>query len=109
MSPRTHLTLLARRFWTEETGAILSAELALIMTLLVVGMSVGLSKLRIAINHELADLANAIGSVNQSYIYPGLDDCKGRSAGSMFKDWNDTCDATPINLSTPNEWESPNW
>jgi Flp pilus assembly pilin Flp len=92
--------MLLSRFWKEETGAILSAELTLIITLVVIGTVVGLGKLRVAVNSELVDLANAIGSLNQSFTVPALDicSCNAFQAGSGFLDEPDECDCDTLDL-----------
>lgn len=48
---------------------IVSAELVLIGTILVLGMLVGLTVLSYAINAELEDIGSAIGRVNQTHCY----------------------------------------
>ena len=51
----------------DEAGFIVSAELILISTILIVALVVGLSEVASAVNHELNDVASAFGSVNQSF------------------------------------------
>jgi Flp pilus assembly pilin Flp len=60
------------RFWLDEGGAIISAELCLIMVLLVIGMVVGLTALRDAIDFQLADIAGAIAALDTGYEFTGL-------------------------------------
>ena len=61
-----------RALWKEENGFIISAELVLVLTIAVLAMIVGLSEVAVAVNTELNDVSNAIGSLNQSYAYTGL-------------------------------------
>lgn len=61
-----------RNFWNDETGFIISAELVLVATLLVIGMVVGLSEVQHAVVQELNDVADAIGALNQSYFFSGF-------------------------------------
>ncbi len=61
-----------RRLWRDEAGFIISTELVLIATILVIGMIVGLTSLRNQVVLELTDLGQAIGSVNSSYGFDGL-------------------------------------
>ena len=61
------MTSLFKKMLNDEAGFLLSAELMLISTVLVLGMVVGLSEVSHAINNELFDVANAFDSVNQSY------------------------------------------
>ena len=86
-------------FWKDTTGAILSAELIFILTILVIGMIVGQSELQTSINEELDDIGNAIGHLNQSYYYSGFSaykhtsgGLKSRTSGSAFFDLADACD-----------------
>jgi len=87
-----------KSFWNDEAGFIVSAELILVSTILVIGLIVGLIEVQSAVIHELNDVGEAIGSVNQSYSYPGALTTKGPhtafSAGSAFGDRSDVecCD-----------------
>ncbi|QDT92362.1 hypothetical protein [Gimesia algae] len=88
-----------RALWKEENGFIISAELVLVLTIAVLAMIVGLSEVAVAVNTELNDVSNAIGSLNQSYAYTGFRAstfCDGKSkshyAGSRFNDSVDDCD-----------------
>jgi Flp pilus assembly pilin Flp len=62
---------LLRRFWSDETGFVVSAELILIATILVIGLIVGLAVLRNQVVQELVDVGQAIGSVSQSFCFSG--------------------------------------
>jgi len=85
---------LAAKLWADEAGFIVSAELVLVSTILVLGMTVGLSEVSFAVNQELEDVASAFGSINQSYRYEGLfDHDKATIAGSRFGDHFDYCDS----------------
>jgi Flp pilus assembly pilin Flp len=81
-----------RKFWSEETGAIVSAEIMLIATILVIGMIVGLKSVRDSVVTELADVAQAIANVNQSYSYSGVSGHHAFTAGAAFTDRADFCD-----------------
>lgn len=89
-----------KHFWRDDRGAILSTELVLILTLVVIGTTAGLGRLRIAVNSELVDIGNAIGSLNQSFFVPALDlcSCKISIAGSAFLDEPDDCDCDRLDL-----------
>ena len=80
------------RLWADETGFVISSELVLVGTMLVIGMIVGLTEVRNQVVQELADLAVAIGRVNQSYEYSGITGHTAATAGSVFDDTNDFCD-----------------
>lgn len=76
----------------DEAGFIVSAELILIATIVVIGLVVGLAEVSTNINQELEDVGSAFGSINQSFRYTGAYGCKGTAYGSSFKDTYDTCD-----------------
>ncbi|MBB02759.1 hypothetical protein GYB59_17430 [bacterium] len=83
----------------DEAGFIVSAELVLIATLLVIGLIVGLSSIQHAVVAELNDVGDAIGSLNQSYYFTGFSKEKSFGAGfaaytrgSAFADETDDCD-----------------
>jgi Flp pilus assembly pilin Flp len=101
----------------DEAGAILSAELVLISTILVIGVIVGLAELQNAVVNELNDVGEAIGSLNQSFYVHGHSseaNCKlkAKSAGSAFKDHTDEGDGNecaiscdhPVPESPPGKW-----
>ncbi|MEZ6068476.1 MAG: hypothetical protein R3B90_22805 [Planctomycetaceae bacterium] len=86
-----------RALLSDEQGFVVSAELVLIATLLVIGLIVGLSEVQHAINAELNDVGDAIGKLNQSYRYSGFSKRKGMgfasfTRGSSFADTMDECD-----------------
>jgi hypothetical protein len=95
-----------RHFFADQTGFVVSAELVLVGTLLVIGLVVGLSEVQHAVVQELNDVADAIGSINQSYAYAGFlskksfgHGLKSFSAGSSFKDQVDDCDNNQCDLA----------
>ena len=51
----------------DENGFIVSAELVLVGTILVLGMIVGLTEPSFNVNQELEDVGSAIGGINQTY------------------------------------------
>ncbi len=84
----------------DEAGVILSAELVLIGTILVLGMIVGLVELQCAVVAELSDLSSAFGKLSQSYETSGFESLKvgsskgpkARTYGAAYSDKPDTCD-----------------
>ena len=82
-----------RKLWNDEAGFIVSAELVLIATILVIGMIVGLVTIRDQVVQELADVAGAISQINQSYSFSGVTGHTSRTMGSRFQDNADFCDA----------------
>ena len=105
---------LIRNFWNDEQGVIISAELVLVMTITVIGMTVGLSEVANAVVQELNDVGDAIGSLNQSFFFTGFHGLrtaggfgggfggggfgggfggvKAWTPGSAFVDFVDSCD-----------------
>lgn len=90
------------KFWNDESGVIISAELVLVLTIAVLAMIVGLSEVAVAVNTELNDISNAIGALDQSYSYThftstkaagAISNIKSSYAGSRFIDATDDCDA----------------
>lgn len=59
----------AKRLWQNEDGFIVSAELVLIATILVLALVVGLTAVRNSLTAELIDVANAFGSINHSHSH----------------------------------------
>lgn len=95
-----------KKLFNDEAGFVVSAELVLISTLLVLGLIVGLSEVQHAVVQELNDVGDAIGSVNQSYMYSGFSAKKsnGRavksfSRGSAFSDIGDDCDGNQCDIT----------
>lgn len=88
-----------RKLFNDECGAVISAELVLVLTILVIGVIVGLSEVAVAVNTELNDISNAIGALDQSYFFTGFkgqgiaDKQKNATAGSRYDDVRDDCDA----------------
>ena len=76
----------------DEAGFIVSSELILISTIVVLSLIVGLSEVANAVNQEFEDVATAFGAVNQSYRFSGYQGHKGRTVGSINHDDADFCD-----------------
>lgn len=76
----------------DENGFVVSAELVLVGTILVVGMIVGLTELSYGVNEELEDVGSAIGGINQTYYFTLASGHKGEVVGSTFLDFRDECD-----------------
>jgi hypothetical protein len=76
----------------DEAGFIVSAELVLVSTIMVIGMVVGLAEVNNGVIEELEDVGSAIGSVNQSYHVSGHSGHKACTYGFSFKDKEDNCD-----------------
>lgn len=85
-------------FFNDETGAIVSIEIVLIITIAVLALVVGWSEVAKAVNTELNDISNAIGALNQSYVFTGYKNTSANTkatssyGGSIFLDKPDDCD-----------------
>ena len=96
-----------RRLLHDDAGFIVSAELVLVATILVIGMIVGLSEVQHAVVQELNDVGDAIGSLNQSYSFSGFSKKKSFGGGgvaaftngSAFVDLTDDCDNNQCDLT----------
>jgi len=91
--------------WNDEAGFVVSAELVLIATLLVIGMIVGLSEIQHAVVAEMNDVGDAFGQLNQSYMYSGFSakkngyGYKSYTRGSVFEDAADECDNNQCDIT----------
>lgn len=94
---------LAQRLWHDDAGVIISAELVLILTIVVLGVIVGLVEMRNAVVGELHDLSLAWSHLNQSYGYTGFRGCwkwwGGRTSWTAGSSFIDCYDGTNV-LST---------
>lgn len=101
------------RFVNDEAGFIISAELVLVATLLVIGMIVGLSEIQHAVVNELNDVGDAIGKLNQSYSFSGFSKRDGGivhayTRGSLFIDTAENCDCNQCTIDCDAPiWEGP--
>jgi Flp pilus assembly pilin Flp len=86
---------LLKNLWRDDCGSVGSAEIMLIMTLVCIGMIVGMKSLRDAAVTEMADMAQALANLNQSYSFSA-------GAVSTFDDTPDFCDGTTdVDVGTP--------
>ena len=93
----------------DEKGFVVSAELVLVGTILVLGMIVGLTELSYGVNEELEDLGSAIGAINQTYYYTLGSGKKGEVVGSTWLDFQDECDnSCDITCNSPAQGEKGN-
>lgn len=77
----------------DEAGFVVSTELVLVATILVIGLIVGQVTLRDQVVTELADTADAISAIDQSYEWSLATGHSSSTAGSEFNDAADFCDA----------------
>lgn len=95
-----------RKFFNDEAGFVISAELVIILTLVVCATVIGIGAIRDSIVTELHDVSEAIGALNQSYNLVGLSHATGVPAtpthavcsGGGYNDDTDACDCKCITL-----------
>ena len=75
----------------DDAGFIVSAELALIATVAVLGLVVGLSEVAYNVNQELEDVGAAVSSLDQSFFASCTQGHQGGKHGSKFYDGEDYC------------------
>ena len=81
-----------RKLWSDEAGFIISAELVLVATIVVIGLIVGLTVVRNQVVQELVDVGQAIGSISQSFGYAGTyKPTVAWTDGCGYKDVRDFC------------------
>ena len=85
-----------RQLWQDDQGAVLATEYLFLVTILILGLVVGLSNLRTAINAELTELGNAILALNLSFTFSGLTGCCAGVAGSQAIDIPGTLLTPPV-------------
>lgn len=76
----------------KQGGFIMTTELVLIASVMVIGSIAGLVTMRDAVTAEMEDVAEAIGAMDQSYAFDGIKNGENTAelAGSSFGDAVDT-------------------
>jgi len=94
-----------KQLWNDDAGFIISTELLLIFTILVLGLVAGLVNVRNAVLAELTEVANAIVNLNQGYSITSVTGCGGTTTGGGLIDTVGTSTITqtaPGNITTVN-------
>ena len=86
-----------KQLWNDEGGFIVSSELVLIATILVVAMVVGLQTVRDAVLQELGDVGEALGNISQDYSFGGATGHCSAANGSLLADAPDACEVSSGN------------
>ena len=81
-----------KKLWNDEAGFVVSAELVLVATIMVIGLLVGWATVRDQVVQELGDVAAAISNLNQSYTWSAVTGHSSSVAGTYFDDTVDFCD-----------------
>jgi Flp pilus assembly pilin Flp len=81
-----------KQLWRDERGAVISLELVMLTTIVGLGAITGYTAVRDAIVTELADVADAIAVLDQSYSISGIQGFSAATAGTEFIDIRDRGD-----------------
>ena len=85
-----------QQFLRDESGLVITAELIMIITVAVISLSAGWGAVASMLAEELEDVANSVGSLDQSFSYSGLSAGEHATcSGGGFTDSNNT-----VNVST---------
>lgn len=87
----TAVRQLGQRLFRDQTGFVFSVEMLLLGTVIVIGLIVGHTSVRDALNCELSDIGGALQDLNQSYTYQ-IENSDGSTTESSFADRTDHCD-----------------
>lgn len=88
---------LKQKIRNRQGGFIVSLEMALIATILGIGLIVGMVAIQHAMVAEMHDIAEALGELDQSFVFPGITDAGtgAETEGSSFQDADDTGSGAP--------------
>lgn len=75
-----------------EEGFVVSSELVLLATILVVGLIVGQTTARDQIVTEIGDVADAVSAIDHGYAFSDVSGHTATTAGTVFDDTLDFCD-----------------
>ena len=94
-----------RKLFNDEAGFVVSAELALIVTLIFTAVAVGVAVARDALVTEYNDISEMIGTMDQSYNVAGhsvardSEKVHGDNSSFGYNDGQDECDCKDVNMS----------
>jgi Flp pilus assembly pilin Flp len=74
------------KLWRDDAGALIATEWVFVVTILVIGLVVGLKTVQQAVLNELEEVATAIGAISQTYSYGGASGCCSFVNGSAYID-----------------------
>ena len=77
---------LAVALWDDCDAVVISTELALVSSILVVAIVASLSRVYRAVRSELNDVARVVDNIDQSYGYTGIQSHSAFTAGSAYYD-----------------------
>jgi hypothetical protein len=79
------MPILWTSFWNDDRGFIVTAEAALLATMAVVGVTVGVHSAAKSVDAELRQVARAFRSLDQSYVHYGFASGGAATAGSAYR------------------------
>jgi Flp pilus assembly pilin Flp len=71
------------KFWNDDAGALIAAEYLFFSSIVVIGITVGMTAFRNAVVAEFEELANAYLAINFGYSFGGLSGCCSSVQGSQ--------------------------
>ena len=97
---------LLKVLWHDQRGFVYSMDVILVSTILALGTIVGLVCLRDQVLQELSDVANAVGSLNQSYSYSSRTITAGSfsAIGGRSKLYQPAARRRPVEDDSHNGW-----
>jgi hypothetical protein len=94
--------------WSDDGGSgLLTSELLVIFTVLVIGVITGLTAVRQALVSELTETAQSLLALNQSYSFAGQANCESSTGGSAASDTTNTINAFSVGGSTSTISQNP--
>ena len=93
-----------RKLFNDEAGFIISGELVIVLTIMVLATVVGLASIRDSISAELVDVSNAFAGLDQSFNFRSISKASttgnhGQASGSGFNDGADDCDCAALTFT----------
>jgi hypothetical protein len=96
------------KLWNDDGGsALLTSELLVIFTVLVLGVITGLAAMRQAVVTELTESAQALLALNQSYSFSGQANCESSTGGSSASDATNSIGESSAAASTATISQAP--
>lgn len=85
-------TIQISKLVSKQGGFVLTTELVLLSTVLVIGLVAGMVTMRDALTAEMEDVSEAIGHLDQTYAFNGIVNGENTAAieGSVYGDATDT-------------------
>lgn len=84
---------IVRKLSADDRGFIVSVELVLLATVILLGLLTGMTAIRDSVISEMSDVAGAVQDLNQSYRIYGVRGHSASTAGMDFLDRTDFCDS----------------